>query len=383
MRGRAAPADSQAGDHSGTDARFMRAALALGRRNLGATWPNPSVGALLVRHDADGPRIIAQGVTQPGGRPHAEAVAVAAAGLLATGATLYVTLEPCSHRTIRGGTPCVESTIRAGIARVVSAIEDPNPTIAGLGHALLRSVGVAVSVGCLAGEAARDHRGHFTRVAQGRPAVTLKLARTADGYAARRGGPRLMITGKETQARVHLLRAHSDAILVGVGTVLSDDPMLTARLPGLEARSPVRVIFDSALRTPSGSRLAATARERPTWICASSNASLRVERELRAVGIEVMRVDPKSDGHLDLSAALRLLADRGITRVFCEGGPGLADALLGDDLIDEVIVATAPQSLGEAGVPAMDRLNGLLHERFCRVAREAAGLDLLETFERI
>jgi diaminohydroxyphosphoribosylaminopyrimidine deaminase/5-amino-6-(5-phosphoribosylamino)uracil reductase len=361
----------------------MRAALALGRRNLGATWPNPSVGALLVRYDAEGPRIVAQGVTQPGGRPHAEAVAIAAAGLMATGATLYVTLEPCSHRTVRGGTPCVESTIRAGVCRVVSAIDDPNPNIAGLGHALLRSLGVEVRVGALAGEAARDHRGHFTRVRYGRPAVTVKLAQTADGFAARRVGLRLMITGDATQARVHLLRAHSDAILVGVGTVLADDPELTVRLPGLEDRSPTRVIFDSHLRTPPRSRLAAGAGERPTWAVTTPAASLAAERELTAAGIEVMRVQATPEGRLDLGEALRLLATRGITRVLCEGGPGLADALAGDDLIDEVVLATATKALGEAGLPAIGRLAALLGARFTSVTRETVGADLIETYERI
>lgn len=361
----------------------MHAALAMGRRNLGATWPNPSVGAVLVRNDSDGPRVVAQGVTHPGGRPHAEAVAVEAAGLLATGATLYVTLEPCSHRTIRGGMPCVESALRAGVRRVVSAIDDPNPAIAGLGHALLRSAGVAVSVGLLRREAARDHRGHFARVTAGRPAVTLKLARTADGFAARTGGPRLMITGSEMQARVHLMRAHSDAILVGVGTVLADDPMLDVRLPGLEHRSPVRVTFDSRLRTPPSSRIASTARERPSWIVAGPAGPLAAERALTAAGIEVMRVEASDDGSLDLAAALRLLAARGITRVFCEGGPGLADALARDDLIDEVILATAPQMLGGAGVPAIDRFSGLLGARFRTVTVERVGADLLETFERV
>lgn len=361
----------------------MRAALALGRRNLGATWPNPSVGALLVRCDAEGPRIVSEGVTQPGGRPHAEAVAISAAGLLAAGATLYVTLEPCSHRTIRGGVPCVESTMRAGVRRVVSAIDDPNPNIAGLGHALLRSLGVEVRVGTLAGVAARDHRGHFTRVREGRPAVTVKLARTADGFAARRIGPRLLITGEPTQASVHLLRAHSDVILVGVGTVLADDPMLTVRLPGLEHRSPIRVIFDSELRTSPRSRIAASAGDYPTWIVTGLAAPLAAGRELAAAGVEVMRVETKSGGRLDLRAAFRLLAARGITCVLCEGGPGLADALAADDLIDEVVLATAPQALGEAGLPAIDRLAALLRTRFTLLARETVGADLLETYERI
>jgi diaminohydroxyphosphoribosylaminopyrimidine deaminase/5-amino-6-(5-phosphoribosylamino)uracil reductase len=370
--------------HSAEDERFMRTALALGRRNLGATWPNPSVGAVLVRHEAGGVRIVGEGVTQPGGRPHGEPVAIEQAGLLAVGGTLYVTLEPCSHRTIRGGMPCVEATIRAGVRRVVSAMDDPNPDIAGLGHALLRSLGVAVEVGLLGEEAARDQRGHILRVTQGRPAVTLKLARTADGYAGRREGPRLMITGEEVQARVHLMRAHADAILVGAGTVAADDPALTVRLPGLEHRSPVRVIVDSLLRTPRMAQLVATARERPTWIVAAEHAPIEPERELAACGVEVMRVEADAAGRVDLEAALRLLAARGVTRVFCEGGPGLADALAGAGLVDEVVLATAPERLSAPGVPAVGpRLDTSLRSAFRRLTQERAGADRIETYERI
>ncbi len=373
----------RAGDRQAEDERFMRAALAIGRRNLGATWPNPSVGAILVRHDGGVPRIVAEGITQPGGRPHAEPVAIEQAGLLATGATLYVTLEPCSHRTIRGGMPCVEATIRGGVERVVSAIEDPNPNIAGLGHALLRSLGVSVTVGTLAAEAARDHRGHILRATQGRPAVAVKLARTADGHAGRSGGPRLIITGEETQARVHLMRAHSDAILVGVGTVLADDPALTVRLPGLEHRSPVRIVFDSALRTPLRAELIRTARERPTWIVAGEGAPVDVERDLVNAGAEVMRVEAGAAGRLDLPAALRLLAMRGITRLFCEGGPVLAEALAAERLVDEIVLATSRHETVDRGIPALGpRLAKGLCEEFRLVAREPSGGDVLKIFER-
>ena len=171
----------------------------------------------------------------------------------ARGATLYVSLEPCAHH---GRTPpCVDAIIPAGIARVVTALEDPDPRVSGRGHARLRAAGITVTTGVLADEARRSHRGHIRRIRDGRPATTLKLARTADGFASRLDGPRLMITGEALNARVHLMRAHADAILVGVGTVLADDPLLTVRLPGLEERSPVRVILDSRLRTPPNAQV--------------------------------------------------------------------------------------------------------------------------------
>jgi diaminohydroxyphosphoribosylaminopyrimidine deaminase / 5-amino-6-(5-phosphoribosylamino)uracil reductase len=345
MRGwTAAPAVDRA-----ADARFMAEALALGRANLGRTWPNPSVGAVVVR---DG-EVVGRGATAPGGRPHAEPIALAEAGLKAVGGTLYVTLEPCSHRSVRGGTPCLEHTILSGVARVVAAIDDPNPHISGLGHALLRSAGVRVEVGEGAAEAFRDHRGHILRVREGRPMVTLKIAQTADGYCAPAGGGRLQISGAEAMREVHLLRASHDAIMVGVGTALSDDPLLTVRLPGLEDRSPVRVVLDGDLRLPVGSALARTAGEVPVWIVAAEDAPSEPEFRLREAGCEVMRVGRTGNGRLDLAAALRLLAIRGITRVFSEGGPTVGEALAQAGLADVVIVSTADAALGSPGLPAI------------------------------
>lgn len=362
----------------------MALALSLGRRHLGRTWPNPSVGAVLVRDRSNAPVIVGQGATAPGGRPHAEAVAIERAGLAAFGATLYVTLEPCAHRSVRGGTPCVEATIGAGIARVVSAIEDPNPEIAGLGHALLRSTGVQVETGLMREAAARDHRGHFTRIIRGRPTLTLKLARTPDGFSGVTSGARLMITGPETQARVHLMRAHADAVLVGIGTVVADDPLLDVRLPGLGARSPIRIVLDSKLRLSPGSRLAASANRVPTWIVTSVSAPVAAERALKQAGIEVLRVEAGPDGRVDLAATMQLLAARGLTRIFCEGGPLLADALAGADLIDECVLATGPAPLGGPGVPAFGpRLEAVFRERFRLIEEVASGPDRIAHFERI
>jgi len=235
----------------------MRLALTLGRRGLGRTWPNPAVGAVIVKDGI----IVGRGWTQDGGRPHAEIEALRRAGGAARGATLYVTLEPCSHHG--KSPPCADAIVAAGLARVVSSLEDPNPKVAGAGHARLRAAGIAVDIGFGADEARRDHAGHIRRVRDGRPQVMLKLAVSADGKAGAAGRKPLQITGPQVRDRVHLLRAQSDAIMVGIGTVLADDPLLTCRLPGMSKYSPVRVVLDSKLRLPKTSRLVQGAREVP------------------------------------------------------------------------------------------------------------------------
>jgi diaminohydroxyphosphoribosylaminopyrimidine deaminase / 5-amino-6-(5-phosphoribosylamino)uracil reductase len=364
------------------DERFMHEALALGRSNLGRTWPNPSVGAVVVKNGV----VVGRGTTQPGGRPHAEAMALAEAGLGAVGATLYVTLEPCSHRSVRGGTPCLEHTLLSGVRRVVSALEDPNPHISGISHALLRSTGIKVSVGTGAEQARRDNLGHILRVQQNRPMVTLKLAQTSDGFCAPFGGGRLQVSGDEAMRQVHLLRAQHDAIMVGIGTVLSDDPVLTVRLPGLEDRSPVRVLLDSQLRLPLDGRLVRTAREIPVWVIAAQTADSSRERVLKEAGVEVMRIGIGNDGKLDLAAALRLLALRGITRVFSEGGPSVADALVKQGLADVIIVSTADHALGSHGVPALlPAFAGALADSALYRLKDNIrfGSDVFETYERL
>jgi diaminohydroxyphosphoribosylaminopyrimidine deaminase/5-amino-6-(5-phosphoribosylamino)uracil reductase len=356
----------------------MRLALALGQRHVGLTWPNPSVGALVVDESDGAPRIVAQGITQRAGRPHAERIALDAAGAAARGATLYVSLEPCAHT---GKTPpCVDAVIAGGVARVVTSIEDPDPRVSGKGHAALRAAGVEAVTGVLADEARRANQGHILRVTRGRPMVTLKLARTADGFAAGATGPRLMITGPAANARVHMMRAHTDAIMVGAGTIAADDPLLSVRLPGLEQRSPVRVVVDSALRTSPTAAVVAGAREHPTWIVTADNAPIEAERRLADQGAEVLRVH--GDGEVDLAAALAHLTQRGITRVFCEGGPALADALAAAGLIDEVVLATAQRRLGGSGLPALGaNLKAALASRFRLVATEQAGPDRLDFYE--
>lgn len=333
------------------DQRFMQLALALGRRGLGRTWPNPAVGAVVVK---DG-LIVGRGWTQPGGRPHAEPEALRRAGEAARGATLYVTLEPCSH--FGRSPPCVDAVIAFGIARVVSAIEDPNPEVAGKGHAKLRAAGITVDVGLGAEQAARDHAGHFRRIRDRRPHVILKLAVSADDKIAAAGRKPVAITGEAARTRVHLLRAQCDAILVGIGTVLADDPMLTCRLPGMEALSPVRVVLDRALRIPGGSRLVHSARETPLWVMTSDLAEAPAAAILGAAGAEVMRVAATANPvGLDLTAVLHALFERGITRLMVEGGARAASSFVAADLVDEIWLLRGAETIGPNGIPALDAL---------------------------
>src|SRR5262245_12025323 len=276
----------------------MRAALGLAARGLGRTWPNPAVGCVLVREG----RVVGRGWTQPGGRPHAETEALGRAGDAARGATAYVSLEPCSHT---GKTPpCADALIAAGIGRVVAAVEDPDPRVSGRGLARLRDAGIAVTTGVCAAEADELNAGFFMRVKLGRPLVSLKLATSLDGRIATHTGDSRWITGEAARRRAHLLRATHDAILVGTGTALADDPALTCRLPGLGERSPVRVVLDRQLRLPAATKLLATAREVLTWIVTTA-ASDPVRRQLLVgMGAELIDVPVASDGRLSLSATL-------------------------------------------------------------------------------
>ncbi len=333
------------------DQRFMALALTLGRRGQGRTWPNPAVGAVVVKDGV----IAGRGWTQPGGRPHAEVEALARAGNAARGATLYVTLEPCSH--VGKSPPCADAVIAAGIARVVSAIEDPNPEVAGQGHARLRAAGIVVDVGLSAQEAARDHAGHFRRIRDKRPHLILKLAVSSDEKIAAAGRRPVGITGEAAKARVHLLRAQCDAILVGIGTVLADDPLLTCRLPGMEAQSPVRVVLDRSLRIPGSSRLVHSARETPLWLMTSNLAEAPAAMKLGAAGAQVIRVAATSaPPGLDLRSVLRGLAERGITRLLVEGGARVAASFVAAGLVDEVWLLRGPDPIGAGGIAALDAL---------------------------
>jgi len=359
----------------------MQLALALGRRGQGCVWPNPAVGAVVVKDGV----IVGRGWTQPGGRPHAEPEALARAGAAARGATLYVTLEPCSH--YGKSPPCAEAIIAAGIARVVSAIEDPNPEVGGQGHARLRAAGIAVDVGLCAEEAARDHAGHFLRVREKRPFVILKLAVSSDDRIAAAGHRPVAITGEAARARVHLLRAQSDAILVGIGTALADDPLLTCRLPGMAAQSPVRVVLDRALRLPGTSRLVHSAREHPLWVMASELAEAAAAARLGAAGAQVIRVPAtETPPGLDLAAVLRALSDRDITRLMVEGGARVAASFVASGLVDEVWLLRGPEPIGAEGIAALDRqpLSVITASPRWRVrASETLERDTLTIYERI
>jgi diaminohydroxyphosphoribosylaminopyrimidine deaminase / 5-amino-6-(5-phosphoribosylamino)uracil reductase len=370
------------------DHRFMSLALALGRRGLGNTWPNPAVGAVVVRFGGDAV-IVGRGWTQPGGRPHAETEALGRAGEAARGATLYVTLEPCSHY---GRTPpCTEAIIAAGIARVVTAIEDPNAVAAG-GHAVLRGHGIAVEVGIGAEEARRDLAGHLRRVRDHRPHVLLKLAVSSDGKAGLAGRRPAAITGEAARIRVHLMRAMNDAILTGIGTVLADDPLLTCRLPGMAGRSPVRVVLDTHLRLPIASALVQTARKTPLWVMAGADARPEAEVALAAYGAEVVRVPTAAStggeamaGGLDLYAVMRLLADRGVTRLMVEAGPIVAAAFFAADLVDEAALLRGPDTIGADGIDALEAMPLTVLTASPRLQLrgvEPAGADTIATFER-
>lgn len=366
------------------DRRYMQLALTLGRRGLGRTWPNPAVGAVVVKDGV----IVGRGWTQPGGRPHAEPEALQRAGEAARGATLYVTLEPCSH--FGKSPPCADAIIAAGISRVVAAIEDPNPEVAGRGHAKLHAAGITVDVGLFAEEAVRDHAGHFRRVRDGRPHVILKLAVSADDKIGAAGGKPVAITGEVARTQVHLLRAQSDAILVGIGTVLADDPLLTCRLPGMAARSPVRVVLDRALRIPSSSRLVHSARETPLWVIASGLAEAPAAAKLGAAGAQLLRIAPTPAPELelkalDLNAVLHALSGKGITRLMVEGGSRVASSFVAADLVDEVWLLRGHESIGAGGVAALAALP--LSEitqspRLKLRASETVGNDTLSIYER-
>ncbi|MDR9806349.1 bifunctional diaminohydroxyphosphoribosylaminopyrimidine deaminase/5-amino-6-(5-phosphoribosylamino)uracil reductase RibD [Rhizobium hidalgonense] len=249
------------------DESFMAAAIRLSRRHLGRTATNPSVGCLIVRDGV----VVGQAVTSVGGRPHAEPQALAEAGAAARGATAYVTLEPCSHH---GKTPpCAEALIAYGVARVVISVTDPDPRVSGRGISMLRDAGIEVDAGVLEAEGRRSLAGYLTRQMKNRPYVTLKLAVSADGMIGREGEGQVAITGPEARAEVQVLRAETDAILVGIGTAISDDPLLTVRTPGLEAQSPIRIVLDPSLALPLTSKLVRTARDVPVILVASEEVS--------------------------------------------------------------------------------------------------------------
>lgn len=326
-----------------THADWMALALSLSRRGLGQVWPNPNVGCVIVK---DG-RLVGRGWTQPSGRPHAEAMALGQAGSKAKGATAYVTLEPCSHQ---GQTPpCADALIAAGIAHVYSAMEDPDPRVNGRGHERLRAAGCEVNVGLLGDQAANTMAGFLKHRRTGLPFVTLKLAASFDGKIATQSGASQWITGPEARAYSHLLRASHDAILVGSGTVVADDPDLRVRLGGLSSRSPVRVVFDTKAKLAPTAKMLKTMTDAPVWMCHASGYSPKPD------GVVSIETDIGPHG-LDPSDALRKLASKGITRVFCEGGASLAASLLENRLVDQLVSFQAGIGIGADGLSAIGNM---------------------------
>jgi len=350
--------------------RHMRHALTLGRRGLGKVWPWPSVGCVIVK---DG-RIIGRGTSDKIRVMHAETLALEQAGDAARGATVYVTLEPCAHH---GTTPpCAEALVRAGVARVVSACDDPNPLVSGKGYQILRDAGIEVITGVLAKEATQDHKGFLLSQTEKRPMVTLKLASTLDGRIATATGDSKWITGPEARRMVHAMRACHDAVMVGGGTARADDPQLNVRGMGA-VKQPVRVVLSRRLDLPMNGYLAKTAKDQPLWMCHGGEAD---SSPWQALGAKTIACETTA-GQVDASSALRALAQEGITRVFCEGGGTLAASLLTAGLVDDLIVFHAGCVIGAEGIPSLATLGlSKLTEapRFQLVKSRPIGGDVLQ-----
>ncbi len=358
------------------DRHWMRSALTLARKGLGRVWPNPAVGCVIVQNN----RLVGRGWTAPGGRPHAETEAIAAAGDLTRGATVYVSLEPCAHT---GKTPpCADALIAAGVSRVVIALRDPDPRVDGGGIAKLKAAGIAVTLGVLEEEARHVNAGFLSRIEKGRPFVTAKLATTLDGRIATGSGQSKWITGEAARRRVHVMRAEADAVFVGLSTVLKDDPQLTCRVTGLEDRSPVRLILDTRLEIDSTSQVVATAGTIPSWVLTTAPSKGERARRLIDAGVTVISC-PETGGRIDLTDAFRILGDRGLTRILVEPGAQLLAGLLAANLVDSLAWFRSGMVLGGDALPvtgslAISELDAA--RRFRRSAEERVGEDVLETW---
>jgi len=360
----------------GADQDHLRAALSLAARGLGRVAPNPAVGCILVKDGI----VVGRGWTQPGGRPHAETEALARAGSAARGATAYITLEPCAHH---GWTPpCADALIAAGITRCVVSIPDPDPRVSGGGIARLRAAGIAVDVGLLGEAATFLNAGFLKRVATGRPLVTLKLATSLDGQIATGGGDSRWITGTEARRAGHMLRREHDAVLVGSGTALADDPQLTVRLAGLEAPPLLRIVVDRRLRTPLTSALVRDAARIPTLIITRPDVPPAELDPYLSCGVELTEIVLDASGAIDLEAMLVYLGFRGLTRILVEGGAQIAAALLRDRLVDRIAWFRSASVIGGDGLAAVQ---GFGVERLAQQAQGMRlsvmrlGQDLLET----
>ncbi len=364
------------------DERFMSLALAMGARGMGRVWPNPSVGCVIVKAG----QIVGRGVTQDGGRPHAEVMALTQAGPRAEGATAYVTLEPCAHH---GRTPpCVDALVAAKVARVVSALEDPDPRVKGRGHRLLADAGISVATGVLASRAKDQHLGFLLRATEGRPSLTLKLANSFDGRIATATGESRWITGTKARRYVHAERLCHDAVLVGGGTARSDDPDLTVRGFG-NVRQPVRVVASRHLNLAKDCRLVRSQEKGPVWLVHDGDAaaiSSTDKANWDATGVRRIEAVSGIGGQLDPRGILTALGAQGLTRIFCEGGGALAASFLLAGLVDELIGFTAGVALGAEGQPSLGALGiEVLSDapRFELVDCRPIGGDVLHRWRRI
>ncbi len=362
------------------DKAFMRIGLTLAARGLGLVAPNPAVGCVIINRDGN---VVGRGWTQPGGRPHAETEAIRRAGENTVDATAYVTLEPCDHQ---GQTPpCSQALIDAGITRVVIACRDPDSRVAGKGIERLKAAGIDVEEGVMETEALSLNAGFMTKLTEGRPIFTLKAATSLDGRIATRTGQSQWITGPEARAHGHMLRARHDAIMIGIGTALSDDPQLTCRLPGMEKYSPSRIIADSTLALPLSSPMVETAKNLQTILLTVPGAEKNKVKKLKRKGVEVIEVLPSISGHPDPASIAKSLGELGLTRVLIEGGGKLAGAFMSAGLIDRLAWFHAPKLIGGDGVPSVAAygVESLSDSAsFHRTGITRCGEDVLETYER-
>jgi diaminohydroxyphosphoribosylaminopyrimidine deaminase/5-amino-6-(5-phosphoribosylamino)uracil reductase len=361
------------------DEAHMRAALVLARRGLGETAPNPSVGCVIVK-DA---HVVGRGHTAPGGRPHAEVLALKMAGKAARGATAYVTLEPCAH-TDKMSPPCTTALIEAGIKRVVIGAIDPNPKVNGTGIQRLREAGVEVSENILKTECLVVISSFIMVITKHRPLIRLKLASTLDGKIATSSSESKWITGESSRRAAHAMRGRHDAVMVGVGTVLTDDPDLTCRLDGFRTAPLVRIVVDSHLRTPLMSRLVRTAGEHPLWLLHRNGADPKRKQALEKANVKLIEL-PASPAGIDLAVGMKKLAKAGLTRVLAEGGGTLAAGLLRANLVDRLAWFHAPGIIGGDGWPAAQGFGVTTlasMPRFVPVAQERFGDDMLTTYRK-
>jgi diaminohydroxyphosphoribosylaminopyrimidine deaminase/5-amino-6-(5-phosphoribosylamino)uracil reductase len=334
---------SQKSEQEALDRSFMAAAIRFSRKHAGLTSTNPSVGTLIVRNGV----IVGRGVTAIGGRPHAEPQALAEAGDLARGATAYVTLEPCAHH---GRTPpCANALVTAGITRVVGAASDPDSRVSGKGYAILREAGIEVVERVMANEAADQLAPYLARSIRKRPEVILKLAVSKDGMIGRMGSGQVPITGPVSRRQVHMTRAEVDAIIVGIRTAIADDPELTVRLPGLEARSPARIVLDRGLRLPLDAKMVATANAVPVFVTACPDADAEKRNALEAAGVKFLAAEVY-DGRIALPELLEDLASQGMSSVLVEGGAATAKEFLEDSLVDRVMLFEGKLEIGAEGI---------------------------------